>query len=100
MTKKTAITSSGDKATVVVFDDETTITTEYREEHQPTLEDMQKFVGGYKSRHVTISDGTHTIANRVESWKLRVNGPTYWDMYDTHAILGYRAKHLNISTES
>tara|TARA_B100000949_G_scaffold234745_1_gene254838 strand:+ start:1688 stop:2437 length:750 start_codon:yes stop_codon:yes gene_type:complete len=43
---------------------------------------------------------TVRLTGGVESWKLRVNGPTYWDMYDTHAILGFRAKHLNINTES
>jgi hypothetical protein len=42
---------------------------------------------------------TVRLTGGVESWKLRVNGPTYWDMYDTHAILGFRAKHLNITTE-
>jgi len=42
---------------------------------------------------------TVRLTGGVESWKLRVNGPTYWDMYDTHAILGFRAKHLQIQTE-
>ena len=42
---------------------------------------------------------TVRLTGGVESWKLRVNGPTYWDMYDTHAILGFRAKHLNITSE-
>tara|TARA_B100000749_G_scaffold76440_1_gene57441 strand:- start:5414 stop:6187 length:774 start_codon:yes stop_codon:yes gene_type:complete len=43
---------------------------------------------------------TVRLTGGVESWKLRVNGPTYWPMYDTHAILGFRAKHLNINTEA
>ena len=42
---------------------------------------------------------TVRLTGGVESWKLRVNGPTYWDMYDTHAILGFRSKHLQIATE-
>lgn len=42
---------------------------------------------------------TVRLTGGVESVRMRINGPSYWDMYDTHAILGFRAKHLNIAQE-
>jgi len=41
---------------------------------------------------------TVRISGGMESWKFKINGPTYWDMYDTHSIPGFRAKHLQIGS--
>ncbi len=74
MTKKTAITSDGDRAIVVVSPDEKTITTEFREEHQPTLEQMQKFVGGY-IQIVYCDNGDQIIMD--EEGKLKDKEPNW-----------------------
>lgn len=41
---------------------------------------------------------TVRIVGGMESWKFRIYGPNYWDMYDTHAMVGFRAKHLEIGS--
>jgi hypothetical protein len=43
---------------------------------------------GYKT-NVVLRDGR-------ESYLLRIHGPNYWYMYDTHALVGFRTKHLDI----
>jgi SpoVK/Ycf46/Vps4 family AAA+-type ATPase len=40
--------------------------------------------------HVT----TVRLTGGVESFRLKIFGPNYWDMYNTHSLLGFRAKHL------
>lgn len=41
---------------------------------------------------------TVRITGGLDSWKFKIYGPTYWDMYDTHAMVGFRAKHLQIGS--
>ena len=43
--------------------------------------------------HIT----TVRLSGGMDSWKLKIFGPNYWDMYDTHALVGFRAKHLMIN---
>jgi len=40
---------------------------------------------------------TVRLSGGMDSWKLKIFGPNYWDMYDTHALVGFRAKHLLIN---
>ena len=40
--------------------------------------------------HIT----TVRLRGGADSWRMRIYGPKYWDMYDTHALLGFRTKHL------
>ncbi len=37
---------------------------------------------------------TVRLSGGMDSWKLKIFGPNYWEMYDTHALVGFRAKHL------
>ncbi|KKL56721.1 hypothetical protein LCGC14_2242610, partial [marine sediment metagenome] len=39
---------------------------------------------------------TVRMSGGMESWRFKIFGPNYWEMYDTHVLLGFRAKHLQI----
>ncbi len=39
---------------------------------------------------------TVVLRDGRESYLLKIHGPNYWHMYDTHALVGFRTKHLAI----
>ena len=42
---------------------------------------------------------TVVLRDGRESYLLKIHGPNYWGMYDTHALVGFRAKHLSFKEE-
>lgn len=41
---------------------------------------------------------TVRITGGLESWKFKIYGPNYYNMFDTFAMVGFRAKHLEIGS--